>query len=313
MILLLIFLLILSIPLWGYFILISKKFYPGAFAWLLMLAGNVWIYLLVDVSPLLMMLLYIMCTFLSLKILVAHNHLQGNEQLNFKQWLVFCYCWFGMNPRPLLAYPSHVLPDYAGYIRSGMLRIVPGLLIINLAPYILPGTGSYAFVLHLLYLVSLSLILHFGLLNISTGFLRSKGVNITSLFKDPIRSGSLHEFWSRRWNLAFVELTTIAVLRPVRSKYGASIAFWTAYVFSGLLHEMAISLPVRTGFGKPFLYFIIQAILILTIDKYFLRIRNAFLRTALLLLCLFAPVFLLFHEAFIRKIVIPLAGYLTFV
>jgi alginate O-acetyltransferase complex protein AlgI len=309
----LIFLLILSIPLWGYFILINKKLYPGIFAWFLMLAGNVWIYLLVEASPLLMMLLYIMNTFLSLKILVAHNHLQENEQLNFKQWLVFCYGWFGMNPRPFLEYPSRPLPDYADYIKKGILRIVTGLLIINLAAYFFPAPGNYAFIFHLLYLVSLSLILHFGLLNISTGFLRSKGVNVTSLFKDPIRSGSLNEFWSRRWNLAFVELTTIAVLRPVRSKTGATIAFWTAYVFSGLLHEMAISLPVRTGFGKPFLYFIIQAILILTIDKYFLRVRNAMLRTALILLCLFAPVFLLFHEAFIRKIVIPLVAYLTFV
>jgi hypothetical protein len=75
---------------------------------------------------------------------------------------------------------------------------------------------------------------------------------------------------------------------------------------------MAISLPVEAGFGKPFLYFIIQAILILTIDKYFTRISNSFIRTALILICLFTPVFLLFHEAFIKQIVLPLVSYLTF-
>jgi hypothetical protein len=310
--LILFFLLLLSIPLWGYFILVSRSINVAVFAWILMLAFNLVIYFFIEASPLLVMLLYIMSTFLSLKILVAHNHLHREVQLNYQQWLVFCYCWFGMNPKPFLEYPSRALPDYFFYIKKGFLRIVIGLLVINLAAYALPKSGNFALVLHLLYLVALSLILHFGLLNISTGFLRSRGINVTSLFKDPIRSKTLNEFWSRRWNLAFVELTTIAVLRPVKSKFGASMAFWTAYIFSGLLHEMAISLPVRTGFGKPFLYFVIQAILILTIDKYFSRIRNGLLRTVLILICLFSPVFLLFHEAFIKEIILLLAGYLTF-
>jgi alginate O-acetyltransferase complex protein AlgI len=153
--------------------------------------------------------------------------------------------------------------------------------------------------------------LHFGVLNISAGILRRLGINVTSLFKDPIRSRSLNEFWSKRWNLAFVELTTIAVLRPVKSIYGPGVAFWVSFVFSGLLHELAISLPVKSGFGKPFAYFIIQAILIMTIDSFLIKkLKNHFIRTLAILTCLFLPIFLLFHKQFILQIILPLVEFL---
>lgn len=171
---------------------------------------------------------------------------------------------------------------------------------------------GFDFILHVCYLVGLSLILHFGILNISTGILRWLGINVTSLFKEPIRSKSLNEFWSKRWNLAFVELTTIAVLRPLKSTYGPKLAFWASFIFSGLLHEMAISLPVESGFGKPFLYFIIQAILILTVDRYLIMKQSSIVvRSFMILCCLFLPIFLLFHKDFITQVVIPLAEYLS--
>ncbi len=186
-----------------------------------------------------------------------------------------------------------------------------GWLLINTAGFILAITTPpwYPYQ-YLFYLMGLSLILHFGLLNIFTGFLRSVGVNVTSLFKDPIRSRSLNEFWSKRWNLAFVELTTIAVLRPVKKAYGPAIAFWASFIFSGLLHEMAISLPVKSGFGKPALYFIIQAVLIMTVDLWLKKITNAFTRSIVLLACLFIPIFLLFHMEFIHQVILPLVDLL---
>ena len=310
------FLIILSIPLWGYFILTAHKFNAGLISWVLTLLFLFTIYFFVNTSALVLMLLYITSTFLTLKILVAYNHLGNNGQLNFHQWLLFCYAWFGMNPKPFLEYPSQALPDFRFYIVKGISRIVIGLFVINIAGYLsgMINNSKFDFILHLFYLIGLSLILHFGILNISTGMLRWLGINVTSLFKEPMRSKSLNEFWSKRWNLAFVELTTIAVLRPLKSTYGYTIAFWASFIFSGLLHEMAISLPVQSGFGKPFLYFIIQAVLILTIDKYVIKKQsNVFIRTFLILGCLALPIFLLFHKDFIAQIVLPLAEYLSIV
>ena len=285
-------------------------------AWILTLAFILIIHFFIKAEPLLLMILFITSTFLTLKIVVANNHLSKEDQLTYGQWLLFCYGWFGMNPRPFLAFPSRALPGYHFYLIKGVTRILLGLLLINSTGFIdgYLSTTRFAFILHLLYLIGLSLILHFGVLNIFAGFLRRLGINVTSLFKDPIRSKSLSEFWSKRWNLAFVELTTIAVLRPIKSKYGAKAAFWTSFIFSGLLHELAISLPVKSGFGKPFAYFIMQAVLIMSIDTYFIKKQsNNFIRTFVLLACLFLPIFLLFHKQFVLQIVLPLVNYLKIV
>ncbi|MCW3070522.1 MAG: hypothetical protein JWO44_412 [Bacteroidetes bacterium] len=306
---------ILSIPLWGYLILKNAKINPTAFGWFICIGFILCIRFCIKADPLLLMLLYIMSTFLSLKIVVANNHLGKEKQLNFAQWLLFCYTWFGMNPLPFKLLPAPSLPDHRSYILKGISRILIGLLLIALTNFAFAGVaGKFEFIPQLLYLISISLILHFGLLSISAGNLRRMGIPVTSLFKDPLKSKSLQEFWSRRWNIAFVELTTIAVLRPLKKRFGQKTAFWSSYVFSGLLHELAISLPVNSGYGKPFAYFIIQAFLIMTVEKHFINnISNKFIKTAWVLVCLFAPIFLLFHEQFIHEIIMPLANYLTVV
>jgi hypothetical protein len=305
---------ILSIPLFGYLILRQSKLNPTAIGWAISILGILIIHYFIVASPLNLMLLYIVSTFLSFKIVVANNHLEKSNQLNFRQWLLFCYTWFGMNPLPFKSFPSKPLSDYKYYLLKGISRIIIGLSTIAIFSfvYIKISNQRFEYVFQLIYLIAISLILHFGLLNISTGILRGIGIPVTSLFKDPIRSKSLEEFWSKRWNIAFVELTTIAALRPIRARYGRRFAFWSAYVFSGLLHEMAISLPVNSGYGKPFAYFIVQAILILTIEKYFIIPNtNKWVRKIWLILCLFFPIFLLFHEAFIHEIVMPLIDYLN--
>ncbi len=309
------FFLILSVPLFGYFILKNRWINPTLIGWFLTFAFILVIYFFVKAAPLLLMLLYIMSTFLSMKMVVANNHLARANQLNFKQWFLFCYAWFGMNPLPFKSYPAQPLPDVAYYYKKGVSRIVAGVVLINLTHFLWKyvSNPSFDFILHLSYLVGLSLILHFGVLNISTGSLRRLGIPVTSLFKDPIKSTSLQEFWSKRWNVAFVELTTLAVLRPLKSSFGPTIAFWISYAFSGFLHELAISLPVENGFGKPFIYFIIQALLILTIEKYLILkyTSNKLIRMCWVLACLFTPIFLLFHKAFILEIILPLVNYLT--
>jgi len=236
--------------------------------------------------------------------------------LNFIQWLLFSYAWFGMNPLPFKSFPSRSLTDYRKYFIKGLSRIVLGILLINIVNYFFKGVNEIVpdILIKLSYLISLSLILHFGVLSISAGFLRLLGIPVTSLFKDPLKSKSLQEFWSKRWNIAFVELTTLAVLRPAKKKFGGTTAFWMSFIFSGLLHELAISLSVNSGFGKPFAYFIIQALLILTIEKYFIdRLSSGFIKTMWVLACLLLPIFLLFHENFIDQIVVPLVLYFSYV
>jgi Membrane bound O-acyl transferase family len=314
--LLIAFIVVLSIPLWGYLILKNTKVNPSAIGWVITITFIPVIYFYIKTDPLLLMLLYIMSTFLSLKIVVADNHLDKENQLNFVQWLLFCYTWFGMNPLPFKSFPAKSLSDYRYSLKKGISRIIIGMILITVMNFIFAhiSDGRFDFILQLSYLISLSLILHFGVLNISTGFLRWLGIPVTSLFKDPLKSRSLQEFWSKRWNIAFVELTIIAVLRPLKKRFGHKVAFWSSYIFSGLLHELAISLPVNSGYGKPFAYFMIQVFLIMTIEKYIInKMSDNLIKTCWVLSCLFLPIFLLFHKEFILQIILPLIHYLNII
>jgi len=200
-------------------------------------------------------------------------------------------------------------------IRFGISRIVVGAILILLAHWLvalhLDGILTHIIV-SVILLIGFSLILHFGLLGVSAGMWRLSGANTYVLFRQPAKAKSLTEFWSKRWNIAFSEMTSVALFRPLKNKIGGAAALMIAFMFSGLLHELALSLPVNTGYGLPMLYFIIQGSLVLferwmTIHRpKFLN--NKLLATAWVFFWVVAPAPLLFHAAFIHEIVWPLAG-----
>jgi alginate O-acetyltransferase complex protein AlgI len=76
-----------------------------------------------------------------------------------------------------------------------------------------------------------------------------------------------------------------------------------SFLASGLLHELAISVPVRAGYGLPTAYFVLQGALVV-LEK---RIRREPGRLWTLF-WLVAPLPMLFHAPFLRGIVWPLAG-----
>jgi alginate O-acetyltransferase complex protein AlgI len=53
-------------------------------------------------------------------------------------------------------------------------------------------------------------------------------------------------------------MTAMAVHRPLQRRLGRGPALLGSFLVSGLLHEVAISLPVRAGWGLPKLYFLLQ-------------------------------------------------------
>ena len=101
-------------------------------------------------------------------------------------------------------------------------------------------------------MTGISFAVHFGLFDLLAGLWRYCGADCRKLFRAPFLSRSLTEFWSRRWNVAFSEMTALAVFRPVKARLGGRIAQTAAFLFSGLLHELAISVPVQAGYGMPF-------------------------------------------------------------
>ena len=123
----------------------------------------------------------------------------------------------------------------------------------------------------------------------------------------PHRSRSLTEFWGRRWNLAFSEMTALAIYRPFRDRLGAATAVLASFAFSGLLHEAAISVPVRAGYGGPFAYFLLHGVLVLAEKRLALE-RWGVWNRAWTAAWLILPLPILFHPPFLRAVAWPLVG-----
>jgi hypothetical protein len=157
-------------------------------------------------------------------------------------------------------------------------------------------------------MIGVVLILHFGSFLLLSCFWRLRGVDALPLMNRPTVSTSLAEFWGRRWNIAFRDLTYQFLFRPLRPRLGAVGALVLSFVISGIIHDVVISLPAGGGYGGPTAFFAIQPAGILMERSSLGRAvglglgwRGWLFTAAVLLL----PVRLLFHDPFIHKIVVP--------
>ena len=253
------------------------------------------------------MLAIIIILFTSMKVIVAHEYSVGHNRLTFLQWMAFALTWFGMNPDVFARRTMNKKSQGMQLIRFGISRIGMGLVLCLIAYFL--SRVTYFGIIHtiiitLCLLTGLSLILHFGILNINSGIWNLLGVGTYALFKAPFRSLSLSEFWGRRWNFAFSEMTSIAVHRPLKKITDHKIATVVAFAFSGLLHELAISLPVNRGYGLPSLYFVIQAVALMAEKK--IHFKSEKIKHAWVLFWLIAPIPLLFHKYFLEGIIWPI-------
>ena len=103
------------------------------------------------------------------------------------------------------------------------------------------------------------LILHFGSFVLLSCFWRSLGTDASPLMNRPLRSTSVAEFWGKRWNTAFRDLTFRFLFRPLQHRLRPQWALFFAFFVSGVIHELVISVPAGGGYGGPTLYFCIQA------------------------------------------------------
>ncbi len=285
--------------------------------WLLLIVSILAVHLIfLQEHPIIRMLAIIATTFSCMKVIAVTNSYKGKIlSLKFNNWLVFAGGWAGMRAQPFETLGADPLPNAWPMIRFGISRIIAGFLLILLAHKVilLPLNPNLTYVLvTVILLVAFSLILHFGLLSISAGMWRLKGINTYLLFNQPAKATSLTEFWSKRWNIAFSEMTSIAIFRPLKNKIGSAAALMLAFAFSGLLHELALSVPVNYGYGLPLLYFIIQGCLVL-IEKVLTTHKITFLQHKVIakvwtFFWIVVPMPLLFHPHFINEIVWPLAG-----
>jgi hypothetical protein len=226
------------------------------------------------------------------------------------RWLAFAAAWPGMRPSLFAGLGTRSLPGGLRLMAGGAVRLVAGVLLFLAARY--AWAEGRAIVATALALPGLSLILHFGIFNILAGGWRLLGARCDALFRAPLRSRSLTEFWGRRWNLAFSEMTALGIYRPLEPRVGRPAAMAAAFLASGLLHEIAISLPVNRGFGLPLSYFALHGLLRLAelgLERAGHSIsRHAWIGRAWTLFWLALPLPILFHRPFLATVVWPLLG-----
>src|SRR5262249_27528747 len=117
-------------------------------------------------------------------------------------------------------------------------------------PYLTGWVGMFGMVL----------ILHFGLFHLLSCAWRSAGVVARPLMDRPLASVSVNAFWGRRWNTAVRDITHRFLFRALGARVGVRRAFFVGFVVSGLMHDLVISLPAGGGYGRPTLFFLLQAV-----------------------------------------------------
>jgi len=167
-------------------------------------------------------------------------------------WLV---AWPGMDLRGALSDATAPPPRARAWIAAWLLAVAGATLLLVAAPALLGTSPTLAVALGAAGIVML---LHFGLFRVAQLAWQLSGIGLTPIMDAPLRATSLAEFWGRRWNLAFHELASRFVKRPVARRAGEAAGIGAAFLASGLVHELVLTLPARGGYGGPTLYFAIQ-------------------------------------------------------
>ena len=227
--------------------------------------------------------------------------------LRADRWLTFVWLWPAMQPKPFKSTSYRPLPGVTALVRHGLIFGTLGIAVVLFAQY----SWTQFRISHLseaLALIGISLCLHFGFLNVLTGAMRFVGIDVKPLFIAPLKSTSLREFWGERWNLAFNDMTARFVLIPMARLTNVNVGLFASFVFSGLLHEMAISLPAQTGFGLPMLYFVLHGLACLAERE--MKKRKLFASTLLwrtwTIGWVVIPMPLVFHSAFLDSVIWPI-------
>lgn len=167
---------------------------------------------------------------------------------------------------------------------------------------------THAYIAGWVGMVGIVLTLHFGLFALLSCGWRAAGVDARPLMNHPLAADSPSDFWGRRWNTAFRDLIHRFAYRPLVDRLGARNAVLAGFLFSGLVHELVISLPAGGGFGGPTVFFAVQGLAIAGSRTRQARMwglchggRGRLLTIAGLVVT--AP--LLFHRPFVLGIIVP--------
>jgi len=158
-------------------------------------------------------------------------------------------------------------------------------------------------------MIGLVLFLHFGVFNLVALGWQCAGFDAKPIMREPLRAATLAEFWGSRWNTAFNALAHDFVFRPLARRVGLGPATIGVFLISGFVHEVAISVPARGGYGFPTAYFLLQGCgLLFERSRWGRRVGvgRGVIGRLFVSLCVAGPAFWFFHPTFVTHVILPL-------
>lgn len=157
-------------------------------------------------------------------------------------------------------------------------------------------------------MAGLIFLLHFGSFHLLSCAWRAAGVDARPLMNWPVLAASLGEFWGRRWNTAFRDLTFRFFFAPLARSLGPRGGVAAGFLFSGLVHDLVISVPAGGGYGWPTLYFVLQGLGLLAERSAVgrrLGLGSGWRGWVFTALVVVGPAYGLFHPPFVLNVIVP--------
>jgi hypothetical protein len=232
-----------------------------------------------------------------------HRHFAG---ATFGRSAGYLFAWPGMDAEAFLNPERHAYAPEAREWFWAIFKTASGVALLWAVARRIPENN--ALLAGWIGMLGIILVLHFGTFHILSLLWRCAGVDARPIMRAPLSAASLSDFWGRRWNLGFRQLTHRLIFLPVRARTNAVLAMLLAFLASGVIHELVISVPGGGGYGLPTFYFVLQGFGVLSERSRLGRrlgvdcgVRGWLFAVS----CAGAPAFLLFHPWFVRGIILP--------
>jgi hypothetical protein len=225
---------------------------------------------------------------------------------SWRRSLAYLLLWPGTDADQFLAAETERPAVEMREWREATIKTLAGALLIWTAVRVVP----FRHPLFAAWLGMLGIILsmHFGLFHLISAAWRSAGIRAEPIMRQPLESQSLGEFWGKRWNLGFRQLSHALVFQPLQRRFGVVAGTLGAFLASGLIHDLVISVPARAGYGLPTAYFLIQGCGVIAERSGTgkrLGLGHGFRGWLWMAAVTAGPLFILFHPWFALRVILP--------
>lgn len=230
---------------------------------------------------------------------------EGKERAGFGRSLAYLLLWPGMDAERFLFGRVVEKPESPDWFWAASKTCIGAILfwvVARRVPETLPLLRGWIGLLGLIFL------LHFGSFDLVAFGWQALGVDAPPIMQKPVSSTSLSEFWGKRWNLGFRQLSYEFVFRPLRVPMGVAIASMCVFLVSGLIHDLVISVPAHGGYGLPTGYFVLQGLGVLferSRALHGLGLGRGVAGWIYMALFTAGPAFFLFHPPFVFHVILP--------